>query len=58
MAEAVVGLAPLGVGEHLVGLGRGLELLLGLGVVGVDVGVQLSGELAEGPLELRSEAPR
>jgi hypothetical protein len=53
VAEAVVGLALLGVGEHLVGLGRRLELLLGLGVVGVDVGVQLAGETAEGALHLR-----
>ena len=52
VAVGVVGAAPLGVGEHLVGLRRGLELLLGLGVVGVDVGVQLAGEAAEGALHL------
>ena len=52
MAVGVVGAAPLGVGEDLVGLGRRLELLLGLGVVVVDVGVQLAGEAAEGRLDL------
>ena len=52
VAVAVVGRAALGVGEHLVGLGRLLELLLGLGVVGVDVGVQLAREPAEGLLDL------
>ena len=52
VAVGVVGAAPLGVGEHLVGLGRLLELLLGLGVVVVDVGVQLAGEAAEGVLDL------
>ena len=52
MAVAVVGRAALGVGEDLVGLGGLLELLLGLGVVGVDVGVQLARELAEGLLDL------
>jgi len=53
VAVAVVDLA-------LVGVGRGsrrprrpfLELLLGLRVVVVDVGVQLAGELAEGLLDL------
>ena len=48
----VVGAAPLGVGEDLVGLGRGLELLLGLGVVVVDVRVQFAREAAEGLLDL------
>ena len=48
MAVGVVGRAALGVGEDLVGLGRLLELLLGLGIVGVDVRVQLAGQLAEG----------
>ena len=52
VAVGVVGAAPLGVGEDLVGLGRLLELLLGLGVVVVDVGVQLAGEAAEGLLDL------
>ena len=47
VAVGVVGAAPLGVGEHLVGFRRGLELLLGLGVVVVDVGVQLAGEAAK-----------
>ena len=45
MAVAVVGRAALGVGQDLVGLGRLLELLLGVGVVRVDVGVQLAREL-------------
>ena len=52
VAVGVVGAAPLGVGEDLVGLGRLLELLLGLGVVVVDVGVQFAGEAAEGLLDL------
>ena len=50
--------APLGVGEHLVGLRRLLELLLGVGVVRVDVRVQLARELAERLLDLASSAPR
>ena len=52
MAVAVVDLAALGVGQDLVGLGGLLELLLGLRVVVVDVGVQLAGELAKGLLDL------
>ena len=52
MAVAVVRRAALGVGQDLVGLGGLLELLLGLRVVVVDVGVQLAGELAEGLLDL------
>ena len=52
MPVAVVGGAPLGVGEDLVGLGGLLELLLGLRVVRVDVGVQLAREPAEGLLDL------
>ena len=52
VAVGVVGTAPLGVGEHLVGFRGRLELLLGLGVVVVDVGVQLAGEAAEGGLHL------
>ena len=65
VAVAVVGRASLGVGQDLVGLGRLLELLLGVGVVRVDVGVQLSGQLAKGLLDLlpprrraRRRAPR
>jgi hypothetical protein len=42
----------LGVGEHLVGLGGLLELGLRLGVVGVDVGVQLARQAAERLLDL------
>jgi hypothetical protein len=48
----VVGAAPLGVGQHLVGLGCRLELLLRLGVVVVDVRVQFAGEAAERLLDL------
>ena len=65
VAVAVVRRAALGVGEDLVGLGGLLELLLGLRVVAVDVGVQLARELAEGLLDLglvgacgRRRAPR
>ena len=50
--EGVVGAAALGVGEHLVGLGRLLELLLGVWVVGVDVGMKLAGEAPERLLDL------
>ena len=45
----VVGLPLLGVGEHVVGLGDLLELLLGLRAR-VDVRVQLAGQLAVGLL--------
>src|SRR5690606_23244012 len=49
--EAVVARPLLRVGQHLVGLGHGLEALGRVGV-GVGVGVELAGELAEGPLDL------
>ena len=52
VAVAVIGRAPLGIGQHLVGLGRLLELVLGLGVVAVDVGVQLARQAAERLLDL------
>jgi len=52
VAEGVIGAPALGIGEDLVGLGRLFELLLGLGIVGVDVGVELPGEAAEGLLDL------
>ena len=52
VAVAVIGRAAVGVGQDLVGLGRLLELLLGLRVVAVDVGVQLAGELAKRLLDL------
>ena len=58
LAVGVVELAPLGVGEHLVGGGRLLELLLRVGVVGVDVGVQLAREPRNAFLILASSAPR
>ena len=48
MAELVVALALLGVGEDLVGLGRLLELLLGRLVARVAVGVELLRGLPEG----------
>ena len=57
VAEGVVGAPPLGVREHLVGLGRLLELLLGLGVVAVDVGVQVAGEAPKRLLDLRLARP-
>ena len=58
MTVAVIGRTPLGVGQDLVGLRRLLELLLGVGVVRVDVGVQLPGQLTKGFLDLLSEASR
>src|SRR5205814_10135699 len=52
VAVTVIAL-PLGrVAQHLVGLGRLLELGLGLGVADVPVGVILHGQLAVGPLDL------
>ena len=51
-AEGVVETAPLGVGEDLVGLGRLLEALLGVGVARVDVGMQLTRERPERLLDL------
>jgi hypothetical protein len=51
VAVAVVRGAALGVREDLVGLRGLLELLLRLGVVRVDVGVQLAGQTAEGLLD-------
>src|ERR1700741_2125423 len=47
MAIAVVQRTPIGIGEDLVGLGGLLELLLRVGGVGVDVGVQLARERAK-----------
>jgi hypothetical protein len=52
MAIAVVGRTPIGVRQDLVGLRRLLELLLGLGIVGVHIGVQLAGEHPERFLDL------
>src|SRR6185437_12634817 len=52
VAVAVVGGSALGVGEDLVGLGGLLELLLGLRVVRVDVGVQLAREPAKRLLDV------
>ncbi len=48
MPHLVVDLALLMVGEHVVGLLDLLELRLGLGVVGVDVRVELARQLAVG----------
>ncbi len=52
VAEAVVLLARLRLGEHLVGLGDLAEALLRVGLVG-DVGVQLARKAAERLLDLR-----
>ena len=52
MAVAVIGRAPLGVGKDLVRLRGLLELLLRLGVVRVDVRVQLPREAPEGFLDV------
>ena len=52
MAERVVGAAAVGIGEHLVGLGGLLELLLGLGIVLVDVRMQLARQAPERLLDL------
>ncbi len=52
VAELIVALAFVGVGEHLVGFGRFLELLFGLGVAGVAVGVILHRQLAVGAFDL------
>jgi hypothetical protein len=52
-AVAVVRAAPLRVRQDLVRLSGFLELLLGLGVVAVHVGVQLARDPAEGLLDLR-----
>src|SRR5581483_8790712 len=51
-AGLVVLLAPLGVGEHVVGLGDLLEALLGLAVALVGIRVELAGELAVRLLDL------
>src|ERR1039458_2257322 len=51
-AQLVIGLALLGVAEHLVGLGELLEPGLGILAALVDVGVVLPGQLAEGSLDL------
>jgi hypothetical protein len=52
VAEGVIGAPAVGIGEDLVGLGGLLELLLGFGVVLVDVGVQLAGKAAKRLLDL------
>src|SRR5205814_1514419 len=53
VSEAVVEASPLGIGEHLVGLGDLLEALLrGRSVVGVPVGVELEREPAVRLLDL------
>jgi hypothetical protein len=52
VAVAVIGRTPLGVRQDLVSLGRLLELLLGVRVVRVDVGVKLAGQLTKGLLDL------
>ena len=52
LTEPVVALTCLGVAEHLVGAGDLLEPLLGGGVTGVGVGVQLAGALSVRLLDL------
>jgi len=52
MAEAIVGLTLLRIGEHCVGLRDLLEALLGGGIVRIAVGMELERELAVGLLEL------
>ena len=52
VAEAIVAGALVGVGEHRVGLGRFLELLLGRLVARVAIGVVLQRQLAVGALDL------
>ncbi len=51
VAEAVVDLALLGIGEHLVGLGRFLKAGLRIGIVWITIGMELHGELAISPLD-------
>ena len=51
MAEAVIGGALLGVLQRVVGFVDFLELVLGLGIAGVAVRMELHGELAIGALE-------
>src|SRR5262249_11269718 len=52
VAVAVERRTPVGVGQDLVGLGRLLELALRIGIVGVDVRMQLAGELSKCLLDL------
>src|SRR5206468_3459384 len=52
MTVAVIGRPAVCVREDLVGLGALLELGLGFGVVGVDIGVELAREATEGLLDL------
>ena len=58
MAEAVVEVPLVGVGEHRVRLGRLLELFLGGVVAGIAVGVVLQRQLAVRALDLASVAVR
>ncbi len=50
--EAIVAGALLGVGEHGIGFAALLELLFGLGIVGIAVGMVLQRELAISALDL------
>src|SRR5690606_7007371 len=52
VSEAVITLALLWIREHLVSLGCFLELLLGLRIVWVAIGMILERHLAIGPLDL------
>ena len=52
MAKAVVAAALVLVAQDFVGLGRLLELLLGVGIVAVDVGMELARKASERLLDL------
>ena len=52
VTKAIVGRAPVAVGEHLIGLSGLLELLLGRGVAAVHIRVQLTSKAAEGLLDI------
>ena len=52
VAVAIVGRAALGVREHLICLRRLLELLLGVGVLLVDVGMKLARQTPESGFDL------
>ena len=52
MAEAVISRAFLRVAQHAVSLGRFLEFLLGVPIVGIPIGVVLQGKLAVRALQL------
>jgi hypothetical protein len=51
VAEAVVEVALIGIGQHRVRLGAFLEVILGRLVAGIPVGMELQRELAVGALD-------